>query len=133
MRNEASVRELFAHLASGQPERFFEHVAEDVHWYVLGTQPLAGEYHSKQEFQQATFARLAPLFEGHLKLFTRDVLVNGDRAAVELYTDTTAKSGLPFRNEYCWICRFEGDKIVEVRAYLDSALVAEVMQRSNTH
>jgi hypothetical protein len=38
--------------------------------------------------------------------------------------------GLRFDNRYCWVCRFEGDKIVEVRAYLDSALVARLFEEN---
>ncbi|MEH2567213.1 ketosteroid isomerase-like protein [Bradyrhizobium sp. AZCC 2289] len=33
-----------------------------------------------------------------------------------------------FDNRYCWILLFEADKIVPVRAYLDSALVAELFK-----
>jgi ketosteroid isomerase-like protein len=32
-----------------------------------------------------------------------------------------AANGMHFDNRYCWLCRFEDDLIVEVRAYLDSA------------
>lgn len=124
----ARVREIFAKLAASPPDAFFEHVADNVSWTVLGTHPLAGRYTSKQEFRNATFTRLAQLFDGGLPLFTRSVLVDGDRAAVELYSRVTTRGGLPFNNEYCWICRFEGEQIVEVRAYLDSALVATVLE-----
>ena len=65
-----------------------------------------------------------------MKLQLQSVLVNGDVAAVELKADATAKNGLPFKNEYCWVCRFEGEKIVEVRAYLDSALVKKVLEEN---
>ncbi len=30
----------------------------------------------------------------------------------------------------CWVCRFEGDTIVEVRAYLDSIMVAYTILRN---
>jgi len=35
-----------------------------------------------------------------------------------------------FNNEYCWVCRFDADRIVEVRTYLDSALVQKVIDAS---
>ncbi len=124
-----SVRALFAHLAGDHPERFFDHVADDVSWTVLGTHPLAGTYRSKQAFRDGTFARLAPLFEAPLKLATKRVLVDGDRAVVELAADATTRHGVRFDNDYCWVCRFAGDRIVEVRAYLDSAMVAEAIAR----
>ena len=32
-----------------------------------------------------------------------------------------------FDNRYCWVMRFDGETIVEVRAYLDSALVQKLI------
>ena len=123
-----AVRSIFAKLSSEAPEEFFQYVADDVSWTVLGTHPLAGLYTSKHDFQEATFALLGKLFDSSLKLFTRQVLIDGDRATVELFVRSTSKNGVQFNNDYCWICRFQGKKIVEVRAYLDSALVAEVIE-----
>jgi uncharacterized protein len=42
----------------------------------------------------------------------------------------TAKNGLRFDNKYCWVTRFAEDKIVEVRAYLDSALVQRLLDEN---
>ena len=33
-------------------------------------------------------------------------------------------------NNYCWVCRFDGEMIVEVRAYLDSAMVDYTIHRN---
>ncbi len=80
---------------------FFERVAEDVDWTVEGTHPLAGRYTSKQVFVESTFGRLGRLMR-----------------------DGTHLEG----------CRFDaaepGATIVEVRAYLDSAMVAWTVQRN---
>jgi len=46
---------------------------------------------------------------------------------VELESLSTAINGTPFNNTYCWIVRFENKVIVEVRAYVDSALVQKVI------
>ena len=125
------VKSIFSALAKGDSPTFFNSVADDVSWRVTGTDnPLSGHYHSKTEFTKATFARLGKVMEGPMKLQLQSVLVEGDVAAVELKADATAKNGLPFKNEYCWVCRFEGDKIVEVRAYLDSALVKKVLEQN---
>ena len=55
-----------------------------------------------------------------------NVMVSGDWAIVELRADATAKNGMRFDNSYCWLARFHDGKIVEVRAYLDRALVARL-------
>jgi hypothetical protein len=53
-------------------------------------------------------------------------LVSADWAVVELHSLATDRNGLRFDNRYCWVCRFAGGKIMEVRAYLDSALVGRL-------
>src|SRR2546428_14145490 len=98
---EDQVRNIFAALSSGQPEKFFEHVADNVNWLVLGTHPLAGEYKSKREFREATFAKLTPLFPNGLRLYTRGGLVAGDLAPGELFPHGQAKSRLRFNQRYC--------------------------------
>ncbi len=127
---ETQVRNIFSGLAAGEPDKFFAHVDDRVNWRVMGTHPMAGEYRSKKEFREATFAKLGKLFPEGLRLYMRGILVSGDRAAVELYANATSKDGVRFNNEYCWICRFEGERIVEVRAYLDSALVQKLIDAS---
>lgn len=124
----AQVRQIFTPLEQGNSEAFFEHVADDVNWTVMGTHPLAGHYTSKGAFLNATFNRLGEVKQDKVALKTTHVLVDGDTAAVELSTQSTARNGKPFNNQYCWICRFENNLIVEVRAYLDSELVKEIIE-----
>lgn len=38
------VREIFKGLETGDGAAFFEHVADDVDWTMMGTHPLAGHY-----------------------------------------------------------------------------------------
>ena len=40
------------------------------------------------------------------------------------------ETGRAFDNRYCWVVRFAGGKIVEVRAYLDSALVQRLFDEN---
>ena len=73
-----------------------------------------------------TFAKLAEVLPRGAQLVVEHLLVKDDQAVVELHSLATAKNGLRFDNRYCWVCRFANDTIVEVRAYLDSALVARL-------
>ena len=128
---EASyVKSLFANLEYGKSGTFFEHVADDVSWIVMGTHPLAGHYHTKADFLAHTFARLNKLLKEGVVLRVANLLVDGDTAAVELESLSTALNGKPFDNRYCWIARFSNGTIVEVRAYLDSALVKQLIDEN---
>jgi uncharacterized protein len=121
------VKGLFANLEDGKSGAFFEHVADDVKWTVMGTHPLAGTYHTKADFLAHTFARLDKILKEGVVLRVTNILVDGDSAAVELESLSTALNGKPFDNTYCWVVRFSNGTIVEVRAYLDSALVQRLI------
>lgn len=124
------VRAIFDTLGTGSGDAFFAHVADDVDWTVQGTHPLAGRYRSKAEFRAKTFAKLGKILPQGLQLRVVQVLVSGESAVVELQSMATAKNGLRFDNRYCWVCRFSGGKIAEVRAYLDSALVQRLINEN---
>jgi ketosteroid isomerase-like protein len=124
------VKSLFANLENGKSGAFFEHVADDVNWTVMGTHPLAGTYHTKADFLAHTFARLDKILKQGVVLRVSHILVDGDSAAVELESLSTALNGKPFDNRYCWVVHFSNGTIVEVRAYLDSALVQRLIDEN---
>jgi ketosteroid isomerase-like protein len=120
------VREIFRGLENGDGVAFFKHVANDVDWTVMGTHPLAGHYAGKQAFIAGTFAKLERVLPQGAQLHVESVLVHNDRAVVELRSMAIAKNGMRFDNRYCWVVYFQDGVIVRVRAYLDSAMVAEL-------
>ena len=120
------VRKIFQGLESGDGAAFFQHVAEDVDWIVMGTHPLAGHYHSKKAFIDGTFAKLERVLPHGAELHVVHLLVTDDEAVVELHSLATAKNGMRFDNYYCWVVYFKDEVIVKVRAYLDSAMVAQL-------
>jgi uncharacterized protein len=120
------VRKIFKGLETGNGAAFFEHVADNVDWIVMGTHPLAGHYHSKKAFIEGTFAKLERVLPQGAELHVEHLLAKDDQAVVELHSLATAKNGMRFDNYYCWVVYFKGDVIVKVRAYLDSAMVAQL-------
>ena len=129
--NEA--RQLFGYLESNESERFFSRVADDVHWTVMGTHPLAGSYHSKEDFLNATFRRLNRILQEGVVLKVTHVYSDGNTVIVEMKSLSTAKNGMPFNNTYCWVCTFDAaKKITSVRAYLDSAIVQQLIDENET-
>src|ERR1700752_2703516 len=124
------VREMFKGLEKGDGAAFFEQVADDVDWTVMGTHPLAGHYHSKKDFIAGTFAKLAQVLPQGAQLHVEHLLVKDDQAVVELHSLATAKNGMRFDNRYCWVVHFAGGTIDRVRAYLDSAMVARLFEEN---
>lgn len=128
--SEPMVRKIFADLEHGNGDGFFAHVADNVDWTVMGTHPLAGRYHSKAAFRAGTFEKLGKVLPHGTQLRVTNVVVAGDVAVVELVSDATAQNGMRFDNHYCWLVRFADRTIIEVRAYLDSAKVAELFRQN---
>ena len=124
------VRKIFSGLEHGDGAAFFEQVADDVDWIVMGTYPLAGHYKSKSDFIAGTFAKLGKVLPDGAQLHVEHLLVAGDQAVVELHSEATAKNGMRFDNRYCWVVYFRDNIIVRVRAYLDSTMVSRLFDQN---
>lgn len=124
------VRQIFKDLENGDGAAFFQHVSDDVDWIVMGTHPLAGHYHSKADFVAGTFAKLGRVLPEGTRLHLEYLLVKDDHAVVELHSLATAKNGMRFDNRYCWVVIFTNNVITKVRAYLDSAMVAQLFREN---
>lgn len=124
------VRKIFSGLEHGDGAAFFEHVADDVDWIVMGTHPLAGHYKSKSDFIAGTFAKLGKVLPDGAQLHVEHLLVADDQAVVELHSEATAKNGMRFDNRYCWVVYFRDNLIVRVRAYLDSTMVSRLFDQN---
>ncbi len=130
MMNIAKVENLFKNLETGNSDNFFEQVSDDVSWTVMGTHPLAGTYHSKEDFISHTFERLNRILEEGVILKVKNILIQDDTAVVEMESVSTALNGKPFNNTYCWVVYFQDEVFIEVRAYVDSALVQKVIDEN---
>lgn len=128
--NIAQVKNLFNNLETGKNELFFDQVAENVNWTVMGTHPLARTYHNRDDFISSTFERLNRVLREGVVLKVSNILVQEDTAVVEMESFSTALNGMPFNNTYCWVVKFDDNLIVEVRAYVDSALVQKVINEN---
>jgi uncharacterized protein len=124
------VRESFEGLETGDGSAFFEYVVDGVDWTVMGTHPLAGHYRSKRAFQRATFGKLSKVLPKGAQLRVTNAITAANMAVVELVSDATARNGMRFDNRCCWIVRFDADCIIDVRAYLDSTMVAELFRQN---
>lgn len=123
------VEKLFNYLKTDNSQ-FFEYVADNVNWTVMGTHPLAGTYKSKEDFISHTFGRLNKILKEGVVLKINNIIVQGNTAVIEMESLSTALNGKPFNDTYCWIVKFENELIVKVRAYVDSALVQMIIDEN---
>lgn len=89
------IREIFAHLTRGDTKAFYENVAEDVHWTVMGTHALSGSYNSKSSFLSTSASRIAAVLDGPIKLKIRSVIGGEveEWAVIEMVANAKCKNG----------------------------------------
>lgn len=125
------IAQLFNKLSSPETtSEFFDGVDDNVSWWIVGTTPMSGQYDSKQAFINATLEVLnGKVLGGPLAFQTLNIVAGGEMATVEMEAiDATCRNGMPYPMRYCWVVKF-GEKglITEVRAYLDTQLLAEAI------
>ncbi|KAF8657155.1 hypothetical protein AX16_002269 [Volvariella volvacea WC 439] len=138
----ALVRQIFEPMGSGNSSGFFDtHVSPDVDWTVVNplpefkTNPLAGRYLSLDSFRAATFNVVNGILLEPIRLVVAyEPIVSGNIAVVELHAQNSqgqplvSKYGYRFDNRYAWVVTFNDErKIIRVRAYLDSAMVRDLV------
>ena len=132
--SKSEIAALFKNIETGNSAEFFKNVVDNVDWEVMGTHPLAGHYHTEEDFLNATFRRLHKILNEGVILKVRRIFIDSltpNTAIVEMESLSTAKNGKPFNNTYCWIVEFnQAKKITLVRAYVDSALVQQVIDEN---
>jgi len=131
MLTEQYVRDAFAPFEAANGQLFMQTLSDNVSWTATGSEnPLRGHWTSKADVVKNVFAPLTAKLDGPMKSKVRNVLISGLWATVEMTAvGAIAKSnGKPYDQELCLLCRFEGGMIVEVRAYIDSALVKAILE-----
>lgn len=111
--------------------------SQTLEWTVQSQSTFAGTYTSKQVFRDATWKVLATVLdpETPLKPKVRNVVGGSGQpyAVVEMTSDSRTLKGTEYKQTYAWVTRWKSLEdnpkgiIVEVRAYLDTALVDKVV------
>jgi len=128
------IESLCSHLATSDPSKFFDRVSPDVEWDVMGTHPCAGHFTSLQSWKDGAFGPINKVLREPLQLKVRNIAGGGDQAwaVVELEANAVCKNGMDYPQRYAWVMRFdESGIIVQVRAYLDSALVQKAVDSNS--
>jgi uncharacterized protein len=124
--NKARVRAAFMPWEQGNSAPFFDLVAEDVTWTVMGTTPVSGVYHSRKALIDQAFGPLLARLEGPLKTKLIDIAADGDRVFLRFQSAGVAEGGKTYNQAYCFAMVMREGWIVEVVAYLDTELLAEI-------
>jgi ketosteroid isomerase-like protein len=124
--NKRVVREAFRPWEEGDSGPFFDLIAEDVRWTVIGSTPVSGVYESKQALVEAAFGPLLERLAGTLSTRFVDLAAEGDKVFLRFESSGVAKTGLHYEQVYCFAMVMREQRVVEAVAYLDTELLAKV-------
>ena len=124
--NKQLVQDAFAQWARGDGAAFFNLLADDVRWTVIGSTPVSRTFTSKRAFQEGAVRPLSTKLATAIEPTVRDVIAEGDKVALQWEGRATAKNGTIYHQTYCWVMRFENGKVKEGTAYLDTELIAQL-------
>ncbi|KAJ7912395.1 hypothetical protein B0H13DRAFT_2660118 [Mycena leptocephala] len=113
-------------------EPFIAAIDPNVRWVIASEtrDPIrkTGVYNVASWRAEVNKPLLASLDERGLRMTVSSLDIVGNKAIVEAYGVATQGNGRPYNNRYAWFLIFSEatGKIVEIREYLDTALVQEV-------
>jgi hypothetical protein len=117
-------REIVRAFSDAGPDRW-KHFAPDFRWRMIGTTPVSGVMIGVEGVAR----NMSPFSEqmASLMVIVDDVIGEGDAYVKLAHSEGMTTDGRPYRNEYATVFRFEGEAIVEVVEYLDTALIERVV------
>ncbi|OHD69874.1 MAG: ketosteroid isomerase [Spirochaetes bacterium RBG_16_49_21] len=125
--NKKMLQVAFDALARGDGKPFVELWAPDFSWTITGNTAWSRTYQGKEAVQREL---MAPLFANFATRYTNHAtrfIAEDDFVVVECRGNVTTKSGQPYNNSYCYVCRMSGGKLTELTEYLDTELVTKVL------
>ena len=128
--NKQLFREIFAALATGDGKPFNDSLAEEVCWTIIGTTAWSGTYRGKRAVQEKLLRPLFAQFTGRYTNTLRRLIAEDDHVVVEFGGQVTTRTGKPYNNTYCWVCRIQNGTIVDLTEYTDTALIAAALSPS---
>jgi ketosteroid isomerase-like protein len=125
--NKKLMQEIFAELEKGNGKPFVDAMADDFNWTITGNSPWSKTYKGKKAVLNDLMKPLFAQFDGQYINKAQRFIAEDDIVVVECRGRVNTKSGKPYNNTYCYICRFDGGKMRELTEYLDTQLVADAL------
>ena len=126
------VRSAFARWGAGG-NVFDGLLAENVVWTIHGSGSVAGTYKGLRDFTERAAQPLVRRLSTPLVPTVHFMVSDRDRVIVRFGGAATTTSGKPYRNEFLWIFRMDGGRVVEAEAFLDLAAYQRVIDSNEPH
>ncbi len=125
--NKELMRVVFDALADGDGRPFVDALADDVTWRIIGSTEWSGTWEGKPSVRTGLLDPLFAQFATRYRNRAVRLIAEDDYVVIECRGDVTTKSGRPYRNTYCYVCRLEGGRMRELTEYCDTELLTKAL------
>jgi ketosteroid isomerase-like protein len=124
--NKKLVQDAFTAWANGDDMAFFNLLADNATWTVMGTCPISGTYVGRERLvEDALKPQRAKLVGPPIPTVTH-LIAEGDTVVIQWMGKGTTKAGQPYNNSYCYVVQIKNGSIIRGTAYLDTELVRAI-------
>jgi hypothetical protein len=124
--NKQLVRDAFEAMGRSDIRPLYDLMAEDFAWVIEGQTRFSRRFEGKDKVRRQLLEPLFDAFATPYRFTIDEIIGEGDRVVVLGRGEVKTKAGMDYNNSYCFVLRLEGGRLVELREYLDTALVERV-------
>ena len=124
--NKQLVRTAFEALGRSDARPLYDLMRDDFAWVIEGQSRFSRRYEGKAAVKRDLLDVLFQAFATPYRFTIDDIIAEGETVVVRGRGEVKTKAGQDYNNSYCFVLRLEGGKLVELREYLDTALVERV-------
>jgi uncharacterized protein len=129
--NKALVRTAFEAMGRSDIKPLVELMADDFAWIIEGQTRFSRRFDGKTAVRDELLKPLFDAFATPYQFTIDEIIAEGERVVVLGRGAVRTKSGKDYNNSYCFVLRLSEGRLVELREYLDTALVESVFGGRN--
>jgi ketosteroid isomerase-like protein len=125
--NKQAVREYLAHFKNAAVTDLLDAMSEDATWWILGNPHLFPGAGNKSRADMARiWGSLFGRMKDGLEMTVIGIVAEGDKVAAEIRSHADLTDGRVYENQYHMLFTVRRGKIVEVKEYADTLLIANM-------
>ncbi len=124
--NKQVVLDFYEAGARGDMDACFALLADDVTWTNIGSTKFSGTYIGKQALAEDLLGPLFSQLKAGISSEIERLTAEGDCVVAQTSGTAETMNGTPYNNTYCQVIRIREGQIVDVKEYMDTALIDSV-------
>lgn len=127
-KNKEIIHEGFAKWANGTGN-FFDPLADDVEWTIIGSSPGSKTYASRKQFLEEVIEPLDERLSVKIVPRVRGIYADDDMVIALWDGTATARDGKPHNNTYSGYMTMKNGRVLKVVAFFDTINLADLWKR----